>query len=358
MQERYFPIGIQTFEVIRRLNAIYIDKTDLVHRLVTTGKYYFLSRPRRFGKSLLISTLKAYFEGRKDLFEGLAIEKLEQDWVKYPVLRFDLSRIRMIGPNSIGELLNSLLEDYEQEYGMVPVSGSDFGIRLSRLIKQAKACTGKNVVLLIDEYDSPMLDAMHDKSLFNDVRQQLRNFYSPIKQSDGDLQFVLITGITKYSQLSIFSELNNLTTITMTDEFAAICGITKEEIIGQLGLEVNNLANALDISSNAALLRLKRKYDGYHFSKRCPNIYNPLSLLKCLKEKEFRNYWFETGTPTALTEMISKYIIKPEDLEGFIAGEMDFNVPIESAETPIPLLYQSGNVVLRCNMTGELCSQL
>ena len=259
MQERYFPIGIQTFEEIRRLNAIYVDKTALIHRLATTGKYYFLSRPRRFGKSLLISTLKAYFEGRKDLFKGLAIEKLEQDWVSYPVLHFDFSRSKISSTENIFNLLDSLLSCNEAMYGCQCTVREEFGLRLSNLISAAKKQTGRNVVILVDEYDAPLLDAMHDPKLFAAARQSMRQFFSPIKESDGNLQFVLITGITKYSQLSIFSELNNLMIITMTDEFAAICGITKEEIIEQLEPEVENLANALEISRNAALLRLKRK---------------------------------------------------------------------------------------------------
>ena len=352
MQERYFPVGIQTFEEIRRLNAIYIDKTDLVHRLATTGKYYFLSRPRRFGKSLLVSTLKAYFEGRKDLFEGLTIEKLEQNWVKYPVLSFSLSLNRVIGPDSIDNLLDYMLSDYERIYGGGEADKTEYGLRLARVIERAKSQTGQNVVVLIDEYDAPLLDTMHNKALFDLVRQKLRNFFSPLKDMDKNLQFVFITGITKYSQLSIFSELNNLTTITMTDEFAAICGITKEEIVEQLGQEVENLANALEISKNAALQRLKRKYDGYHFTKKSPDIYNPFSLLKCLKEKELNSYWFASGTPTALTEMIGNYTLRPEELDGFLASEMDFDVPIELAETPIPMLYQSGYVTIKSFKRG------
>ena len=291
MQERYFPIGIQTFEKIRELNAIYVDKTDLIYRLVKGGNYYFLSRPRRFGKSLLISTLKAYFEGRKDLFEGLAIVNLEKDWMPYPVLHFSLSKKRIVKLEDVGILLDNLLRELEGVYGAEPETDkSQYGLRMADLVARANRQTGKNVVLLIDEYDTPLLDTMHDKALFTQVRQQLRDFFSPIKDLDAKLQFVFITGISKFSQLSIFSELNNLTTITMENEYAAICGFTKEEIVEQLKPEIHNLAQAQGIQDTTALARLKKKYDGYHFSKKSPDIYNPLSLLKCLREKEFKNY--------------------------------------------------------------------
>ncbi len=348
MQERYFPIGIQTFEKIRELNAIYVDKTELIYRLVNGGNYYFLSRPRRFGKSLLISTLKSYFEGRKDLFEGLAIASLEKDWKQYPVLHFSLSKKRIVKLEDVGFLLDSILREQESIYGSDPkTDSSQYGLRMADLVSRANQQTGKNVVLLFDEYDAPLLDTLHDKALFTQVRQQLRDFFSPIKDLDSKLQFVFITGISKFSQLSIFSELNNLTTITMENEYAAICGITKEEIAEQLKPEIHNLALAHNIQEATALARLKKHYDGYHFSKKSPDIYNPLSLLKSLREKEFKNYWFETGTPTHVTEMISKYILKPEELESFAAAEMDFNVAFENAETPIPMLYQSGYLTIK-----------
>ena len=348
MQERYFPIGIQTFEKIREKNAIYVDKTDLIYRLVKGGNYYFLSRPRRFGKSLLISTLKAYFEGRKDLFEGLAIDGLEKDWTPYPVLHFSLSKKRIVKLEDVGILLDNLLRELEGVYGAEPETDkSQYGLRMADLVARANRQTGQNVVLLIDEYDAPLLDTMHDKALFMQVRQQLRDFFSPIKDLDAKLQFVFITGISKFSQLSIFSELNNLTTITMENEYASICGFTKEEIVEQLKPEIHNLAQALGIQESTALARLKKKYDGYHFTKKSPDIYNPLSLLKCLREKELNNYWFATGTPTHVTEMISKYSLKPEELEGFTVTINMFDVAFEQAETPIPMLYQSGYLTIK-----------
>ena len=347
MQERFFPLGIQSFEEIRDRNAVYVDKTGLIYRMLTTGKYYFLSRPRRFGKSLLVSTLKAYFEGRKDLFDGLAMAQLEKDWIQYPVLHFSLSLKRVTNNEGLGNLLDYLLCEMEQVYGRGNAADYEYGLRMANLVLRANAQTGKKVVLLFDEYDAPILDTMHDEKLVNSVRQQLRDFYSPIKDLDSKLQFVFITGISKFSQLSIFSELNNLTTVTMNSEYAAICGFTRDEIVTQLAPEVENLAKALNISVNTALLRIKRKYDGYHFTKNSPDIYNPFSLLNCLKDKELYNYWFSTGTPTHLIKVLSQYTLRPEELEGFMASQNMFDVPVEMAQSPIPVLYQSGYLTIK-----------
>jgi hypothetical protein len=235
----------------------------------------------------------------------------------------------------------------EQIYGRGNAADEAYGLRMANLVNRAHAQTGKKVVLLFDEYDAPILDTMHDKTLMESVRQRLRQFYSPIKDLDSKLQFVFITGISKFSQLSIFSELNNLTTITMNSNYGAICGFTREEIVALLAPEVENLAKAMNVSVNTALLRLKRKYDGYHFCESCPDIYNPFSLLNCLSEKKLRNYWFSSGTPTHLIKQLSQYTLRPEELDGFAAGEMDFYVPVENAETPIPVLYQSGYVTIK-----------
>ena len=351
--ERFLPIGIQTFEKIRERNAVYVDKTDLIYRLAKSYSYVFLSRPRRFGKSLLVSTLRSYFEGRKDLFEGLAIEQLEKDWVQYPVLHFSLSLMRITAVDELGVLLDNILRDYERIYGTdAGTAKTEYSIRMKDLVLRAHAQTGKKVVLLFDEYDAPILDTMHVKTLMESVRQKLRQFYSPFKDLDSKLQFVFITGISKFSQLSIFSELNNLTTITMNNEYAAICGFTRDEIVTQLAPEIENLAKAMHISVNTALLRLKRKYDGYHFSKNSPDIYNPFSLLNCMADKELYNYWFSSGTPTHLIKQLSQYTLRPEELEGFAVSEMDFYVPVEHAETPIPVLYQSGYVTIKSYRSG------
>ncbi len=352
MQERYFPIGIQSFEKIRQTNAIYVDKTALVYRLVSTGQYYFLSRPRRFGKSLLVSTLAAYFEGRKDQFDGLRIAELERDWVKYPVLHISLSLTRVSAIEDLNCLLDNILARLERVYGRGDSERSQYGLRLGDLIERANEQTNQNVVVLIDEYDAPLLDTMHDKKLFAEVRQQLRKFFSPLKDMDAKLRFVFITGISKFSQLSIFSELNNLKTITMNDDYAAICGITKEELVEQLEPEIEVMAEKLGISPKTVVQRLRKKYDGYHFTKDSPDIFNPFSLLNSLSDKDFKNYWYSTGTPTHVTEMLANYTIRPEELEGFVAGEMDFNVAFEQAETPIPILYQSGYLTIKSSRSN------
>ncbi len=256
--------------------------------------------------------------------------------------------MRITAVDDLGVLLDSILRDYEKIYGTdAGTAKTGYGIRMKDLVLRAHAQTGQKVVLLFDEYDAPILDTMHDKTLMESVRQSLRQFYSPIKDLDGKLQFVFITGISKFSQLSIFSELNNLTTITMNSEYAAICGFTRDEIVTQLAPEVENLAKAMNVSVNTALSRIKRKYDGYHFCETSPDIYNPFSLLNCLKEKKLRNYWFSTGTPTHLTKVLSQYSLRPEELEGFLASQNMFDVPVELAQTPIPALYQSGYLTIK-----------
>ena len=345
-RERYFPIGIQTFEKIRELNAIYIDKTEYIYNLVQNGQVYFLSRPRRFGKSLLISTMEAYFQGKKELFEGFAISKLEKEWIQYPVFRFDLSGAKYRDVGFLTEHLDLMLEEYENIYGRKPNENNPSS-RMNGLIRRAWEKTGRPVVILIDEYDAPLLDTLVDNDTFKTLRNMLRDFYSPLKSCDAHLKFVFLTGITKFSQLSIFSELNNLNVISMDDKYAGICGITKEELLTELKPEIQNMADYQHITFDETVAQLKHWYDGYHFTKNCPDIYNPFSLLLALSKKEVGNYWFSTGTPTHLTEMVSQYILKPEELEGFPASEMMFNVPTETAETPIPVLYQSGYVTIK-----------
>ncbi len=347
-RERYFPIGIQTFEKLRELNAIYIDKTEYIYTLAQNGQAYFLSRPRRFGKSLLISTMEAYFQGRKKLFDGLAISKLEKNWLEYPVFRFDLSLKKHVSPKGLANVLNNALNRLETKYGRsTSVSDDDFAIRFENLIYAAHEQTGRQVVVLVDEYDAPLLDTLVDNETFKVMRNMLRDFYSPLKACDAHLKFVFLTGITKFSQLSIFSELNNLNIISMDDKYAGICGITKDELLTELKPEIQNMADAQGKTFDETVAQLKYWYDGYHFTKNCPDIYNPFSLLLALSRKEVGNYWFATGTPTHLTEMVSQYTLRPEELEGFAASEMMFNVPTETAETPIPILYQSGYLTIK-----------
>ena len=338
---------MQTFAEIRESNAVYIDKTGLIYKLVDDGKVYFLSRPRRFGKSLLIDTMNDYFSGRKELFEGLAISKLETEWKKHPVLRFDFSQKKYITPAMLDEQLNLSLAEYEKIYGKGEGEVTTSS-RLAGLILRAEQQTGQKVVFLVDEYDAPLLDSLVNKASFEQMRQTLRDFYSPLKANDAHIKFIFITGITKFSQLSIFSELNNLNLISMDDEYASICGITEDEMKTQMKPEIEDFAESLGKTFDQACAILKREYDGYHFSQRSPDIYNPFSLLNALSKKDLGSYWFGTGTPTFLAEQMKKFDIEPETIdEGFDATESVFNIPTETAVTPVAVLYQSGYLTIK-----------
>ena len=349
---RKFPIGIQTFAKIREDNAIYIDKTDLIYKLANDGSVYFLSRPRRFGKSLLIDTLAEYFSGNKELFTGLAIDKLETEWKKHPVLRFDFSNTKFEKLEDLKELIDVQLEEYESKFGISGLTPSGKkrknSIRLKNIILAAEQKTGQKVVFLVDEYDAPLLDTLVDNASFEKMRQTLRDFYSPLKANDAHLKFIFITGITKFSQLSIFSELNNLNLISMDDEYASICGITEDEMKTQMKPEIEEFAESFGKTFDQACALLKRKYDGYHFSQRSPDIYNPFSLLNALSKKDLGSYWFGTGTPTFLAEQMKKFDIEPETIdEGFDATESVFDIPTETAVTPVAVLYQSGYLTIK-----------
>ena len=347
MALRLYPIGIQTFEEIRKRNLLYIDKTEYVYRMThTSGKYFFLGRPRRFGKSLLVSTLGSYFLGKKDLFEGLAIEKLEQDWTEYPVLHFSMASGKHMEKDQLQRYLLYILKDNEERYG-VECDSIDPNIRLSYLIKTLYKKTGKQVVVLIDEYDAPMLDVVHEKESLDVLRNIMRNFYSPLKDSEPMLRFVFLTGITKFSQVSIFSELNNITNISMRDDYAGICGITKEELLNNMTEDIDALAEAQRLSREEAIAKLKENYDGYHFSPTSPDVFNPYSLLKCFDEKNFGAYWFASGTPTYLINMMKKYEVLPSDISRVEADESEFDAPTENMTTIMPLLYQSGYITIK-----------
>ncbi len=344
---RMFPIGMQTFSDICENKAIYIDKTALIYNLVHEGKVYFLSRPRRFGKSLLISTLEAYFCGQKELFKDLAIENLEKDWIKYPVFRFDFSAKKSVTPEGLGNLMDNMLSFLEDRYQPKAAPKNDYALRLKNLIYAAEEKTGQKCVILIDEYDAPLLDTIADESTFKTLRNMMRDFYSPIKAADAHLKFVFLTGITKFSQLSIFSELNNLENISMEPKYAALCGITKEELF-QLVPELAAFAEKKGFSSEEAVLALKNMYDGYHFSKASPDIFNPFSLLNALKQMDLGYYWFSTGTPTFLIEAVSHFHIKPSEYDsGLWLPEESFYVATETATTPLPMLYQSGYLTIK-----------
>jgi hypothetical protein len=347
----YYPIGIQSFEKLRSLNAIYVDKTDFIYKMANTSTVVFFSRPRRFGKTLLASTLKSYFEGRKDLFTGLAIEKLEKNWTKYPVLRFDLSTPKGVPADDLARAITLKMQDYEDLYGTNEREVT-VGERLTGIIKRAYNKTGKPVVVLIDEYDAPMLDVLHDHTELEAVRKVMRDFYSPLKACDDYLRFVFITGISMFSQLSIFSELNNLEIISRSKDYASICGITQQELLDNFQYGIETLASNLNCSAEDVLAQLKDKYDGYHFCGDTEGLYNPFSLLNAFKQGELGSYWFRSGTPRSLVEMLKKYQQKGdfdisylENSEPIIAEK--FEAPLEAETGPIPLLFQSGYLTIK-----------
>ena len=344
---RRCPLGIQTFENIRKGDYLYVDKTELVYRMTHDYKYVFLSRPRRFGKSLLVSTLHSYFAGRKDLFTGLAIEELEKEWTQYPVLHFDMSTAKHLDEDRLERELSGKLTDYEKIYGKGEVDQSNLNQRFERIIKAAYEQTGQPVVVLIDEYDAPLLDVVHEEEQLPKLRQVMRNFYSPLKACDPYLRFVFLTGITKFSQMSIFSELNNLSNISMDEEYALLCGISQEELQTQLGEHVAALAEHLQTTAEKTMDILKERYDGYHFTWPSPDLYNPFSLLNALARKRIDNYWFSSGTPTYLIEMMRKFGVQPSQLGRMEAFASDFDAPTETMTSLVPLLYQSGYLTIK-----------
>lgn len=343
---RRYPIGIQNFEELRNRNCVYVDKTELIYRLTNTDKVYFFSRPRRFGKSLLISTLEAYFQGKKELFGGLAMEQLEKDWTVYPVLHVDFSLTKYTTLFDLQEQLNLFLSRWELIYGKNEQEETP-AARLQGIILRAYEKTGKQIVVLIDEYDAPLLDSNSDIPLQQQLRNEMRKFFSPLKGLGQYLRFLFITGISKFSQLSIFSELNNLQNISMRDDFSALCGITEQELLTQLKSDIERMAEANGETYEEACLHLKRQYDGYHFSKACADIYNPFSLFNAFNSKEYKNYWFSTGTPTFLIDILKRADFDVRSLEGVEATDEQFDAPTEQITSPIPVLYQSGYLTIK-----------
>ena len=345
--QRLYPIGIQTFSKIREGNYLYIDKTEYVYRIThSASSYMFLSRPQRFGKSLLTSTLHSYFSGRKELFHGLAMEKLEKEWTEYPVLHFDMSTAKHADSEQLLQELNLKLYGYEQIYGRLEEEVNP-NQRLMGLIKRAYEQTGKKVVVLIDEYDAPLLDVVHERENLDVLRNIMRNFYSPLKACDPYLRYVFLTGITKFSQLSIFSELNNIKNISMDEPYAAICGISEDEIRLQMKDDLGGLAKKLEITPEEALMKLKENYDGYHFTSPSPDIYNPFSLLNAFADGKFGSYWFGSGTPTYLVKMLDKFGVKPSEIGRRQLKSSVFDAPTETMTDAVPLLYQSGYITIK-----------
>ena len=355
---RGYAVGVQEFDWIRERNAAYVDKTKYVWQMVSTdAKYFFLSRPRRFGKSLLVDTLRCYFEGRKELFQGLFIYDKEKEWKQYPVIRIDFSRGKYFEKDRVHPILNSLLNDHERKYG-ISVIGDEFNYdaRLTNIIQAAHQQTGERVVILIDEYDAPMLDSINNPELQDYIRDRVRSLFSPLKEQAKLLRFVFLTGISKFSQLSVFSELNNLQQMTFDPNYEAICGITEEELLTQWRPDIELLTQKLNklysrwnlhFSFDDTVEKLKQMYDGYHFSKNFTDIYCPWSLLNAFTMGDIMNYWFSTGTPTMLINVMRRHNIKIQDIEHYQAPLSRFDAPTERISDPVPVLFQSGYLTLK-----------
>ena len=342
-----YPVGVQTFEKIRTGKYLYVDKTKyIVDFRKKKMSYVFLSRPRRFGKSLFASTLQAYFEGRKELFEGLAIADYEKDWIAHPVLHFDMSGAKHMDASHLERYLSDMLDDQEASFGYKS-DKVDVDIRLKDLVVRANEQTGQKVVVIIDEYDAPLLDVVHEKENLQQLRFIMQNFYSPLKKLDPYLEFVFITGITKFSQLSIFSELNNLDNISMFDQYSAICGISKTELTTVMKPDVENLGKALGMTYEECLDELTHYYDGYHFGKNSEDVFNPFSLVKCMNGQDISAYWFGSGTPSYLIKTLQKYHVNVTDIEQAGTSVDDFDVSPEQMTSALPLLYQSGYLTIK-----------
>ena len=346
VMNRKYPVGIQSFEKIREGGYAYVDKTALVYQLAEGGQYYFLSRPRRFGKSLLLSTLEAYYRGQRELFKGLAIEKLETEWQQHPVLHLDLNAEKYTTPEALDTIIDLNLQQWETIYGLSDLAQTLAG-RFKRVIQRASEQTGQKVVILVDEYDKPILQAIGNPELQDDYRATLKAVLGVMKSMDAYIQFGMVTGVTKFSKVSVFSDLNNLTDITMDERFAEICGITEQEIRRDFDSEVAQVAEHNQMSKDECYDLLRRNYDGYHFEAGTVGIYNPYSLLNTLSRMRFKDYWFETGTPTFVAEVMSK---SPIDLEQTLHAQAtaDLLGSLDSIEeNPLPLLYQSGYLTIK-----------
>ena len=346
MTERRYPIGIQTFSEVIRGGFVYVDKTDLVWQLAHYAKFIFLSRPRRFGKSLLSSTIHSYFDGDRELFEGLKIMQLEKEWKRYPVLHFDLSGARHMPVDKVVEELERLLKEMEKIYGRDPGETTP-GMRMAGLVNRAYEQTGEQVAVIIDEYDSPLLDVLHDDGRLADMREVMQEFYQRLKMQEPKLKFCFITGITKFSQLSIFSTINNLTNVTMDTAFSSICGITETELTTMLRPDIERLAGIYKVTPEEMHQKLKLQYDGYHFTEESEELYNPYSLLKAFQQRKVAYYWFESGTPTFLLRQLQHFRTDITSLDRLEVPSSAFDQPTENMEDALPLLYQSGYLTIK-----------
>lgn len=354
---RSYAVGVQMFDWMRKRQAPYVDKTKYVWQMVSTNAVnFFLSRPRRFGKSLLVDTLRCYFEGRKELFEGLYIYDKEKEWKQYPVIRLDLSSGKYYEKERVHGILNSILSDYEERWNVEVYDEYNYDTRLNNIIKTAYEQTGEQVVVLIDEYDAPMLDSIDKPDLQDYIRERIRSLFSPLKAQSQYLRFVFLTGISKFSQLSVFSELNNLQQLTFDPAYEAVCGITEEELLTQMKPDIEQLTEKMnDIYSrwnlhytyDDVVARLKQTYDGYHFSNRFTDIYCPWSLVSAFAFGDIRNFWFSTGTPTMLINVMRQHSISMQQLEGCEFALRRLDAPTERISDPVPVLFQSGYLTLK-----------
>ena len=340
-----FPVGVQDFEKLLREGYCYVDKTALVYKMVNSGSCYFLSRPRRFGKSLLLTTIKAYREGKKHLFKGLAIENLEKDWTSYPLLHLDLNNEDYTQVNGLDSVLNRNLVGWEKLYGN-EASENTFAARFTGVIQRAFEKTGLPVVVLVDEYDKPLLQNLDNEVLLDKNRSMLKGFYSVLKTMDGCIKFAFLTGVTKFSKVSIFSDLNNMDDISLIEDYSAVCGITQKELHSYFDESVEIMAQKNNLTKEDCYAKLKKQYDGYHFCESSEGMYNPFSIIKALKNREFKNYWFETGTPTMLVQVMKACKFNLNDLQqsrvtADLLGAVD-----AMHKTPLPLLYQSGYLTI------------
>ena len=341
-----FPIGIQNFESLRNDNYVYVDKTALIYKLADTGRYYFLSRPRRFGKSLLVSTLEAYFSGKKELFRGLAIENLEKDWEEYPILHLDLNTAKYDSTDALLNVLNDVLSNWETSYGTSPTEVTP-ELRFKGIIRRAWERTGRRVVILVDEYDKPMLQAIGNEGLQEEYRNILKAFYSVLKTQDRYIRFALLTGVTKFGKVSVFSDLNNLDDISMDSRYIDICGITEAEIHKYFEESLHSLAESEGIGYEGVCEKLRLMYDGYHFRNGCVGIYNPFSLLNTLNKLEFGDYWFETGTPSFLVHLLKEADYDLNNLQKEQVSADVLNSIDSMSRNPIPVIYQSGYLTIK-----------
>ena len=343
------PIGIQDFTKLREDGFVYVDKTAIIYNLACTSSPYFLSRPRRFGKSLLISTLEAYFLGKKELFHDLAIEKLEKDWITYPVLHFDFNGQNYSDPNGLNEIIDAHLREWEKFYDC-PKQSESFGVRLADIIKAAREKTGQKVVVLVDEYDKPLLETLTlSEDLIEQNRATFKGMFGKLKSLDGYLRFVLFTGVTKFSKVSIFSDLNQLQDISMHPQFAEICGITQSELESTFAPEIDAMASENNLTHDECLSKLKRFYDGYKFSEKCENIYNPFSLINAFSSLKFGKFWFSTGTPTFLVKRLNEMGFNPKQFSDGTLYASEDEITDYRPDNPdiIPLLYQSGYLTIK-----------